>query len=80
MCHFSRSRKRQTAFDTVDHSVLLQKLYTYGVRDIAFDFLKSYLYNRKHYTVVNGIPSGKENVTCGVPQGSTLGLYYFFRT
>ena len=52
--------------------MLLQKLYIYGVRGIDFDFFKSYLRNRKHYTIVNGIPSGMENVTCGVPQGSTL--------
>ena len=42
------------AFDTVDYFVLLQKLYMYGGRGIAFDFLKSYLCNRKHNTVVNG--------------------------
>ena len=49
----------------------------YGFRGIAFDFLKSYLCNGKHYTVVNGIPSGMENATCGVPQGSTLGPLVF---
>ena len=44
----------------------------YGVRGIAFDFFLSYLSNRKNYNIVIGIPSSMENVTCGVPQGSTL--------
>ena len=40
---------------------------------IALDLFESYLKNRKHYTVVHGVSSGMKNITCGVPQGSTLG-------
>ena len=35
------------AFDTVDHMILLKKLYCYGFRDASFDWCKSYLENRK---------------------------------
>lgn len=65
------------AFDTVDHNILIQKLDLYGIRGNVLDLFKSYFCNRKHYTVVNGIPSTLENASCGVPQGSTLGPLLF---
>ena len=34
------------AFNIVDHSILLPKLYFYGIRGIPFNFLKDYLHNR----------------------------------
>ena len=61
------------AFDTVDHDILLQKLDRYGVRGHANHFIKSYLSNRKQYTVINGERSEVEDIIYGVPQGSILG-------
>ena len=37
------------AFDTIDHSILLKKLNTYGLRGRAHKLLESYLSNRKQY-------------------------------
>ena len=65
------------AFDTVDHGILLQKLELYGVQDIALKWFDSYLSNRSQYITYNNVKSDKENVKCGVPQGSILGPLLF---
>lgn len=39
---------------------------------MAYEWFRSYLSNRKQFTVVGGIASCINTVTCGVPQGSTL--------
>ena len=39
--------------------------------------MKSYLTNQYQRTVVDSLKSNEKLVTCGVPQGSTLGLFLF---
>ena len=63
----------QKAFDTVDHAILLQKLFHYGVRGIVNDWFPSYLINRVQTTQIGSHVSEKQNTLCGVPQGSVLG-------
>ena len=65
------------AFDTVDHTVLLNKLYHYGIRGIINYWFLSYLSGRTQTTEVNSCVSRKQIVPCGVPQGSVLGPLLF---
>ena len=65
------------AFDTLDHQILLKKLYCYGIRGTALLWFESYLSNRKQYVVYNNISSNFLYSKCGVPQGSILGPLLF---
>ena len=62
----------QKAFYTVDHCTLSDKLYMYGVRDIAHDWFSSYLSKRLQAVVYNNHESDLRAMTCGVPRGSIL--------
>ena len=66
------------AFDTVNHKLLLHKLYLYGIQGTMHNLLSSYLTNRQQFTICNNIPSKASTIVCGVPQGSTLGPPLFF--
>ena len=67
----------QKAFDTVDHEILLSKLYYYGIWGISNNWFKSYLSNRKQFVSINGYDSGLAEINCGVPQVSVLGTLLF---
>jgi len=67
----------QKAFDTVDHTILLEKLYHYGIRGTVHQWFKNYLSSRKQFTFVNNTYSDNLGISCGVPQGSVLGPLLF---
>ena len=65
------------AFDTIDHEILLKKLYHYGVRGIPHSLLSSYPKNRLQYVKIEEYESEKLGIKYGVPQGSVLGPLLF---
>ncbi len=67
-----------SAFDTVDHNVLINRLKTYvGIRDVALDWFISYLSNRSFSITFGDASSSRAPLFCGVPQGSVFGPLLF---
>ena len=65
------------AFDTVDHSILLDKLSNYGIRGKAHDWFSSYLSNRRQFVSIGSSNSDPLLVRCGVTKGQYLAPFYF---
>ena len=65
------------AFDTVDHSILLDKLHSIGASPSSVNWFRSYLSGRQQCVEVDGVRSDFLDIDCGVPQGSILGPQLF---
>ena len=65
------------AFDTMNHQILLTKLYHYGIYGTPLKLIHSYLSNRKQCVIFDDILSNTLDIKTGVPQGSILGPILF---
>ena len=66
------------AFDTIDHSILLQRFHRYfGISGPALLWFKSFLSDRYQSIKISGTLSSPQYLPIGVPQGSVLGPVMF---
>ena len=67
----------KSAFDTVNHAILLKKLERYGVRGLCLKWFDSYLTDRKFSVRIGKSFSDEKTLNIGIPQGSILGPLLF---
>ena len=63
------------AFDTINHDILLSKLYRYGIRGNPLRWFENYFYNQ--VVKIGDTISSSQTIICGISQGSTLGPLLF---
>jgi len=66
-----------SAFDSVDHNILLCRLQTYGLHGVCFDWFRSYLSDHTQYVCSTMTSSESIEVQYGLSQGSVLGPILF---
>ena len=66
-----------SAFDTLNHSLTIRRLYQLGIRGKALKWFISYLADRTYMIKINNTTLKTVDIKYGVPQGSVLGPIIF---
>ena len=64
-------------FDTLDHIILINRLYDIGIRYNALEIIKSYITQRTATVNINEYFSTERSLKYGIPQGSVMGTILF---
>ena len=56
------------AFDTVDHTILIQKLQKYGIKNREGKLFQSYLSNRQQFCSLNSVKTKSRKSHAGFPR------------
>ena len=67
----------QKAFDTLDHTILLQKIECIFFEEPVIKWFQWYLSNRKFFVTLENVFSDAGIINCGVPQGPIFGPLLF---
>ena len=54
-------------FANADHYIILDKMFIYGVRNMALQWFKDYLTGRSQYVTYSGLKSNNREMKCGYP-------------
>ena len=65
------------AFENKSHSILLDKLFLYGVQGSELAWFTDYLFSRTQLVEMSNIRSSVRSINTGAPQGSFLGPLMF---
>ena len=65
------------AFNKVNHELLIDKLYQYGIEGELLQLFTNYFSNRHQIVKFNNALSEKIEASSGVPQGSNFAFHYF---
>ena len=61
------------AFDSQNHTILINKLSCYGFSEHSMQLVESYLTNRKKGVTIGSVVNERKETRRGCPQGSSFG-------